>query len=101
MAEKKKYDVKSKGDVIGNVTVAVYANVQEALTALGDEKILGFINRQNKADIMNDYRGNATRSISSTAQLKKMGDKDPARKAQIETLLAKYQKEDDAAASKK
>ena len=101
MAEKKKFDVKSKGDVIGNVTVAVYVSVPEALTALGDEKILGFINRQNKADIMNDFRGNATRSISSTAQLKKMGDKDPKRKGQIEALLAKYQSEDDAASAKK
>lgn len=98
--EKKKVDVKSKGDVIGTVIVATYANVPEALKILGDEKVLDFINRQHKADTMNTFRSNITKTTSSTAQLKKLGEQDPARKAQIDALLEKYQKEDEAATKK-
>lgn len=98
--EKKSVDVKSKGEVIGKVIVATYANVPEALKILGDEKVLDFINRQHKADTMNTFRSNITKTTSSTAQLKKLGEQDPARKAQIDALLDKYQKEDEAATKK-
>ena len=88
--EKKNYDVNSKGKVLGTVAVNVYATIAEAEKDLGAEAVVGLINRQHKADVTNEFRANATRTVSTAAQLKKIGEKDPKAKAEIDALLKKY-----------
>ena len=49
-------EVKSQGQVLGKVEIPKYESVQEALDAIGETKILDYINVQLGTRIKNEYR---------------------------------------------
>ncbi len=92
MAKKKEFEVKSKGETIGNVTVDEYESMAEAVKALGDERCLGLINRQNKQDTTNEFRANSTRVVTPITELKQLQKQNPAIEKDIAAIIARYKK---------
>jgi len=85
-------EVKSKGEVVDTVTVPVYESVKEAADVIGADKALAAINKMVSDGITNAARAAKVRPTSPQAQLNALAKKDPKAKAEIDALLAKYQK---------
>ena len=83
-------DVKSKGEVLDSVKVPVYETVEEAVKAKTPAFCLEAINKVVSDAITNAARAAKVRPSSPTAQLARIAKADPAAKAEIEKLLAKY-----------
>ena len=65
MSEKVTKDVKSKGEVVGQVEIEVFDNVDEAIDALGDEKCVALINKGHSIEKQDGVRREATGSTST------------------------------------
>ena len=76
------------GKVLGTGKCAQYDSVDEAVKALGSEKILTDINRQVKTDCRNDL----ARTKSTPAQLAKLAKTNKALQAEMDALLKKHSK---------
>ena len=82
-------DVKSGGNVIGQVSVPVFDNLDEAEESLGEDKILAYINRQHTVSLMDAKRQEVTGTGGGTgirAAMKKAKD-DPELMAKILALV--------------
>lgn len=84
-----KIDVKSKGQVLGTVTVPVYETVEEAIKASSKEAVLAAFNKKTSDGITNTFRSEQVREVSPIARLTKAAKSDPKVAAQIEAILAK------------
>jgi len=84
-------EVRHKGEVIGTIKVPVYESLEEAEKALGTEKALSHINRQEAQDKTNEYRAEKTRQVSPATKLKRLMERDPKIAAQINKLLEQAQ----------
>lgn len=58
-------EVKSQSKVVGTAEYPIYEAVQEALSDLGEEKVLALINAQVRTNTMNQVRAEATAKPSS------------------------------------
>jgi hypothetical protein len=88
--KKEEKEVKAKGQVVGKVQVDVYENTAEAIKALGEEKILSLINRQNAADKTNEFRAAVTREASPMTKLAKAAKSNPELQAKIAALINQF-----------
>lgn len=74
MSKIEQVDVKSKGEVIGQVPVTIYANTKEAVADLGEEKALSYMNQKTKTAAMDALRSpGGTGSRELMKQLKAAG----------------------------
>lgn len=85
-------EVKSKGDVLGNVKVQVFDSLKDAAKFFGgDEAVpLALINRQHMSDVTNEFRGAHTRTSTPMARLNRMAKTNPKLASKIEALIAEY-----------
>lgn len=92
-------EVKSKGDVLGNVAVQVFDSCKDAIKFFGGEEsmALALINRQHMSDVTNEFRGAHTRTSSPMARLNRMAKTNPKLAGKIEALIAEYAAADQAA----
>jgi hypothetical protein len=58
-------EVKSQSKVVGTAEYPIYEAIQEALTDVGEEKVLALINAQVRTNAMNQVRAEATAKPSS------------------------------------
>ena len=85
-------EVKSKGDVVDTVTVLKYETIKEATDAIGAETALAHINKCVSDGTTNAARAAKVRPSTPQAQLTRMAKADPKVKAEIDALIAKYQR---------
>ena len=90
--KKEKVNVKSKGVVVGQTEVPIYASLDEVkkLTGLTDEKLLAIVNKKFSDDICNQFRTSVVRPASPAAQLGRIMKGNPKVAAEIEALIKKY-----------
>lgn len=81
--------VKSKGKVLGTVTVPVYETLEEAIKATSKDDVLATFNKNVSNTLTNTFRSEQVREVSPLAKLTKAAKADPAIAAQIEAILAK------------
>lgn len=86
-----KVDVKSKGKILGTVTVPVCETLEEAVKASSKEAVLAAFNKKISDGITNTFRSEQVREVSPIARLTKAAKSDPKVVAQIEAILAKLQ----------
>lgn len=58
-------DVRAKGEVIGQVEITTFDNIDEAIDGLGEDKCVDLINRQNTIAVMDAKRREVTGTGSS------------------------------------
>lgn len=83
-------EVKSKGKVLSTIRVPQYETIKEASDAQGAEKCLNMINKAVSDAATNAERTAKTRGTSPNAQLARMAKDNPNVQAEIEKLIAKY-----------
>ena len=90
--KKEKVNVKSKGAVVGQTEVPIYASLDEVkkLTGFTDEKLLAIINKKFSDDICNQFRASVVRPASPAARLGRITKANPKAAAEIEALIKKY-----------
>ena len=81
-------DVRTKGEVIGQVSVTTFDSLDEAEEELGEETVLGYVNRQIVISALDNKRRELTGGASTgiRALMKKVKD-DPALLARIKELV--------------
>lgn len=84
-----KVDVKSKGKVLGTVTVIQYDTLEEAVKASNKETVLAAYNKTVSNVVTNTFRSEHVREVSPIAKLTKAAKSNPAVAAEIEKILAK------------
>ena len=90
--KKEKVNVKSKGVVVGQTEVPIYASLDEVkkLTGFTDEKLLAIINKKFSDDICNQFRTSVVRPASPAARLARITKANPKAAVEIEALIKKY-----------
>ena len=82
-------DVKSKGQVVGQVEVPKFDDWEEAEGALGEEKCIDLINRQHSINLQDACRQEATGGASSGLReiRSKLKEVDEETRAKVAALL--------------
>lgn len=83
--------VTSKGTALGDVPVAQYDSVQEAVELLGEEVTLSIINKSIEKNMINNFRTSKTRKPSKQTALRelmRLAESSPEIKAQLDAILA-------------
>ncbi len=90
-------EVSSKDTVLGTINVEEFESVSEAVqyfeskeAGKGEEKALGLINSQHRANVTNGERVRLTRGVSPMKALRDKIKSDPAAKAALEALLLQF-----------
>lgn len=81
-------DVKSKGNVLGTLSIPQFDKIEEAIEKLGREKVLDLINRMYKTDLMNADRRDKTTTSNPMAELIRQLKSNPSVLAKIQQMLA-------------
>lgn len=87
-----KVDVKSKGKVLGTVTVPVCETLEEAIKNSSKEAILAAYNKKVSDGLTNTFRSEQVREVSPIARLTKAAKNNPKLAAEIEKILANLPK---------
>ena len=63
---------KLKGEVVSTIDIEQFEDIEEAVQTLGEEEVLGLVNRQYKADKANAERGKFRPSAASKKKLRQL-----------------------------
>ena len=89
---KKMVDVKSKGVVLGQVEVPVYASMEELLKGenMTKDTALAIVNKSLSDSITNAFRASKVKPSSAMTQLGRIAKSNENAAAEIEALIKKY-----------
>ena len=88
MAQQVTKDVRSKGEVIGQVSLTLFDTLDEADEELGEEGILAYVNRGRTIDALDAKRREVTGGSSTGIRaIMKKAKEDPALLEKIKALL--------------